>query len=57
MITEEGVFSIIGPYVRLAAGGERIVAFRADEYQWRDVGRLDDVKRADEDARLIKQIV
>src|SRR5882672_1683079 len=35
-ITEEGVFSIITSYLRLAAGGEKIIAFRADEYYWRD---------------------
>ena len=50
-MTEEGVFSIIAPYLRLAARGEKILAFRADEYQWRDLGRLDDVMRADQDAR------
>lgn len=51
MITEEGVFSIIDPYLRLAARGEKILAFRADEYRWRDVGRLEDVTRADGEAR------
>ena len=45
------MFSIIAPYLRLAARGEKILAFRADEYQWRDLGRLDDVMRADQDAR------
>lgn len=53
MITEEGVFSIIDPYLRLAARGEKIIAFRADEYQWRDVGRLEDVTQADREARQI----
>jgi mannose-1-phosphate guanylyltransferase len=51
LMTEEGVFSIIAPYLRLAARGEKILAFRADEYQWRDLGRLDDVMKADQDAR------
>ena len=51
LMTEEGVFSIITPYLRLAARGEKILAFRADEYQWCDLGRLDDVKQADRDAR------
>jgi mannose-1-phosphate guanylyltransferase len=51
MITEEGVFSIIDPYLRLAARGEKILAFRADEYPWRDVGRLEDVTQADREAR------
>jgi NDP-sugar pyrophosphorylase family protein len=50
MITEGGIFSIIEPYLRLAARGEKIVGFRADEYQWRDLGRLDDLRQADQDA-------
>ncbi len=53
LMTEEGVFSIIAPYLRLAAAGEKILAFRSDEYQWRDLGRLDDVMQADQDARQI----
>lgn len=51
LMTEEGVFSIITPYLRLAARGEKILAFRSDEYQWRDLGRLEDVKQADREAR------
>ena len=51
LMTEEGVFSIIAPYLRLAAGGEKILAFCSDEYQWRDLGRLEDVMQADQDAR------
>ena len=39
MLTEEGVFSIIDAYLRLAAQGEKILAFRADGYYWRDLGR------------------
>ena len=50
-MTEEGVFSIITPYLRLAAQGEKIIAFRSDEYQWRDLGRLDDVTQADQQAK------
>lgn len=53
LMTEEGVFSIISPYLRLAAKGEKILAFRADEYQWRDLGRLDDVMQADQEARQL----
>ena len=39
MLTEEGAFSIINSYLRLAAAGERILGFRADEYDWRDLGK------------------
>jgi mannose-1-phosphate guanylyltransferase len=53
LMMEEGVFSIIAPYLRLAAHGEKILAFRADEYQWRDLGRLEDVMRADEVAKQL----
>lgn len=48
-MTEEGVFSIIATYLRLAGKGEKILAFRADEYYWRDLGKLDDVRQAEED--------
>ena len=43
---EEGVFSIITTYLRLAAEGEKIVAFRADACYWRDLGRPDNVAQA-----------
>lgn len=51
MIVEEGVFSIIPTYVRLAGRNERIVAFCADEYYWRDLGRLKDLEGAEVDIR------
>jgi NDP-sugar pyrophosphorylase family protein len=44
-MTEEGAFSIIDCYLRLA-GEEKIVAFRADEYHWRDLGTPEKVRRA-----------
>jgi len=46
MITEEGVFSIIDVYIRLAGQGEKILAFRADEFYWRDLGRPSDLTQA-----------
>jgi NDP-sugar pyrophosphorylase family protein len=49
MIAENGVFSIITSYLRLAGAGEKIVAFRADEYYWRDLGRPENVKQATSD--------
>jgi len=51
MMIEEGVFSIITSYLRLAAHGENILAFRADEYYWRDLGRPDDVMQAAQDLK------
>src|SRR5882672_4521471 len=46
MMGEEAAFSIISTYLRLAAQGERILAFRADEYYWRDLGKPESVERA-----------
>ena len=48
-ITEEGVFSIIESYLRLAGQGEKILAFRADEYSWRDLGKLEDLRQAEQE--------
>jgi NDP-sugar pyrophosphorylase family protein len=45
-LTEEGVFSIIDSYFRLAAQGQPILAFRADQYYWRDLGRPADLVQA-----------
>jgi mannose-1-phosphate guanylyltransferase len=49
MLTEEGIFSIIPSYLRLAAQGENILAFRADDYYWRDLGRPADLSQATQD--------
>jgi mannose-1-phosphate guanylyltransferase len=49
MMSEGGIFSIVTSYLRLAGQGERIVAFRADEYYWRDLGRREDVMQAAQD--------
>jgi NDP-sugar pyrophosphorylase family protein len=46
MLTEEGIFSIIPSYLRLAAQGQKIQAFRADQYYWRDLGRPADLAQA-----------
>ena len=49
VLREEGAFSIINSYLRLAGQGEKILAFRADEYYWRDLGRPEDLKQAGRD--------
>jgi NDP-sugar pyrophosphorylase family protein len=49
IITEDGVFSIIDTYLRLAGQGENISAFRADEYYWRDLGKPESVIQATRD--------
>jgi NDP-sugar pyrophosphorylase family protein len=51
MISEDGVFSIIPPYLRLAAAGERILGFRADKYYWRDLGTPEHLAQAERELR------
>jgi len=46
LLREAGVFSIIDSYVRLAAAGEKILAFRADQYYWRDLGTAEHIAQA-----------
>jgi len=52
MISEEGAFSIISTYLRLAGQGQRIIGFRADEYRWRDLGTPENVAKAAQDLEL-----
>jgi NDP-sugar pyrophosphorylase family protein len=49
MMNEEGAFSIITSYLRLAGAGEKILGFRADEYYWCDLGTPESVAQAAED--------
>lgn len=49
MLTEDGVFSIIDSYLRLARQGETISAFRADSYYWRDLGKPESIQQAAKD--------
>ncbi len=49
LITEEGVFSLITAYLRLAGEGQKILAFRADESYWRDLGKLGDLRHAEKE--------
>lgn len=46
MLKEEGAFSIIPTYLRLAAEGKKILAFRADDSYWRDVGSPEHLAQA-----------
>ena len=48
-VSEEGVFSIIPTYLRLAKEGEKIMAFRADDCYWRDLGRIEDLRQAEKE--------
>jgi NDP-sugar pyrophosphorylase family protein len=49
MMNEEGAFSIVTSYLRLAGAGEKILGFRTDEYYWRDLGTPENVAQATED--------
>jgi NDP-sugar pyrophosphorylase family protein len=49
LMKEEGIFSIIDTYLRLAGSGEKILAFRADDYYWRDLGKPADLQQAARD--------
>jgi NDP-sugar pyrophosphorylase family protein len=51
MLSEDGAFSIITAYLRLAARGEAIRAFRADAYYWRDLGKAEDLAQAELDVK------
>jgi NDP-sugar pyrophosphorylase family protein len=48
---ENGAFSIVKSYLRLAGQGEKILAFLADEYYWRDLGRPESVAQATRDLK------
>lgn len=48
-LKEEGAFSIVDSYLRLAGEGEKIIAFRADQYYWRDLGTLASLHSAESD--------
>jgi len=52
-ITEEGIFSIINSYLNLAAHGGKILAFHADQYFWRDLGRPEHLVQAESDLKTI----
>ncbi len=51
MMTEEGAFSIVDCYMRLVGAGEKVLAFRADKYYWRDLGTPDNLMLAAKDLR------
>jgi mannose-1-phosphate guanylyltransferase len=51
LMSEDGVFSIINSYLQLAGQGERILAFRADEFYWRDLGKPENVAQAAQDVK------
>jgi mannose-1-phosphate guanylyltransferase len=51
LIDEDGVFSIIDVYLRLARLGERIQGYSADGFYWRDLGKIEQLRQAEKDYR------
>ena len=45
-MTETGIFPITRTYLRLAGGGERIIAYRADGCYWQDIGSPEKLEAA-----------
>jgi len=50
MLTEEGVFSIV-PAICVWRTGEKILAYHADEYYWRDLGKPENIRQAEQDIK------
>jgi len=48
-LADEEIFPIVPEYLRLAKEGERIIAFNADGYYWRDLGRPESIAQAARD--------
>lgn len=51
MISEDGVFSIVESYLRLAGQGEKILGYRAKGAYWRDLGKPENIKAAAQDLK------
>ncbi len=51
LLSEEGAFPLVPAWLRLAARGEKIAGFRADPYRWRDLGRPESLRAAEEEVR------
>jgi NDP-sugar pyrophosphorylase family protein len=47
------VFSIIESYLRLVARGEKLLAFRADDAYWRDLGTIESLQQAEKDSKTV----
>ena len=47
LLSESGVFSIMWPYMRLAAEGERIAPWSADGWTWIDIGSHEKLAQAE----------
>jgi mannose-1-phosphate guanylyltransferase len=50
-LSETGPFSIIDSYLRLSSQGQKILAFRHDNFYWRDLGKPADLAQAAQDLK------
>ncbi len=51
MISEDGIFSIVEPYLRLAGQGEKIRGYRTEGAYWRDLGKPENITAAAQDLK------
>ena len=51
MMSEDGVFSIVESYLRLAGQGEKILGYRAEGAYWRDLGKPENIEAAAQDLK------
>jgi NDP-sugar pyrophosphorylase family protein len=53
MLSENGAFSIIDAYLRIAGEGQKILGFRADEYGWSDLGTPEALNKAQKNYKIM----
>ena len=51
LLREDGAFSVVTSYLRIAGKSEPICGFRADEYYWRDLGKPENIAQAEQDLK------
>jgi NDP-sugar pyrophosphorylase family protein len=50
-LSENGAFSIIPSYLRMAEAGEKILGFSTDDYYWMDLGKPENILQAERDLK------
>ena len=51
LLREDGAFSVVTSYLRIAGNSQPICGFRADEYYWRDLGKPENIAQAEQDLK------
>jgi NDP-sugar pyrophosphorylase family protein len=51
LLTENGAFSIITSYLRLAGQGESVLSYQPSDYYWRDLGRPGNIGQVEEELK------